>query len=83
MQYFGDSRSNPNDAHDLTSAAKLLAHEAQSVQRDFVDAEMVKAFVTSGENFSASDLEKQTVSLLQITQVWRRAQSLVFPSAPR
>lgn len=50
MQYFGNLRRNPDDAPDLTSATNLLAHEAQSVQRDFVDAEMVKAFVTSGEN---------------------------------
>jgi len=51
MQYFGFLRRNPNATPDTNlDEVQLQAGQLKSVQRNFVNGEMVRAFITSGEN---------------------------------
>src|SRR5207253_4092162 len=50
MQYFGYLRRNPNDAPDSDfSGYNFWLEKLDQFQGDFVQAEMVKAFITSAE----------------------------------
>ncbi|HET9787479.1 MAG TPA: hypothetical protein VFP47_10115, partial [Pyrinomonadaceae bacterium] len=50
MQYFGYLRRNPNDSPDSDfSGFNFWLGKLNQFNGNFVDAEMVKAFITSGE----------------------------------
>ena len=50
MQYFGYLRRNPNDAPDSNfNGYNFWLNKLNSFNGDFAQAEMVKAFITSGE----------------------------------
>jgi hypothetical protein len=52
MQYFGYLRRNPNDAPEITldfQGYNFWLNKLNQYQGDFVGAEMVKAFIVSGE----------------------------------
>lgn len=50
MQYFGYLRRNPNDPPDSDFAGwQFWLNELNQFNGNFVEAEMVKAFITSGE----------------------------------
>jgi hypothetical protein len=50
MQYFGYLRRNPNDPHDPDySGYEFWLTKLNQFNGNFANAEMVKAFVTSGE----------------------------------
>jgi hypothetical protein len=50
MQYYGYLRRNPDDSPDTDFRGwKFWLDKLNSFNGNFVDAEMVKAFITSGE----------------------------------
>ena len=50
MQYFGYLRRNPSDAPDMNfDGYNFWLGKLNQFNGNFVDAEMVKAFITSGE----------------------------------
>jgi hypothetical protein len=50
MQYFGYLRRNPNDANDIDHTGyDFWLHKLDSFNGNFVNAEMVKAFIVSIE----------------------------------
>jgi hypothetical protein len=50
MQYFGYLRRNPNDAPDVDfSGYNFWLNKLNQFNGNFVDADMVKAFITSAE----------------------------------
>ena len=50
MQYFGYLRRNPNDAPDTNfDGYNFWLNKLSQLDGNFINAEMVKAFITSGE----------------------------------
>ena len=50
MQYFGYLRRNPNDAPDTNfDGYNFWLNKLSQLDGNFINAEMVKAFMTSGE----------------------------------